>query len=753
MERHALNRIVASVSTCCWLVLLASGDARAARSLAEEIGRNEVRIYSRGLDLAVGLSVVDLALAERLELRGYRRVHHRPRTAGEFFWGFDNFWIFRLPEGRRPADLVQLELERPTGRIRRVLRPSASTGARVEARLRLPPRLIGESLVESRGRRVPVDLEALPEHVWRTVLAIEDSRFFDHGGVDPRSVARALLKNALAGQVTQGGSTITQQLVKMRDLSPRRTMGRKVSEAVRALALEAEYDKREILAAYLDSVYLGHVEGVAVYGIGAAASAYFSKPASRLALGEAALLAGMIQGPNRLTPVRHPERALTRQRTVLARMKELGWASAEAVSKARRAGLPRLRLSPPPPGLDRRVLAWLRELVESEAPKRSGEGRGFVVHTGLDPLLQRAAETAMADGLRSLRKKRSRLARAELSGALVALDATSGDVLAYVPGDPAHRDDLFDRARSARRQPGSAVKPFVLLEAFESCGEEVALDGSRRVLDRALELQVGSTLWRPGNNDGRFRGPVTVRRAMVDSLNVPLVRVARHCGFSAVADRFRRAGLPLPDDPPPAFVLGAVEISPLELASAYTVFSTLGDRVQPRLISRLQRPSGRTIHSPGVKRRRVSRPSSAFMVRDILKVAVEHGTARAAELKGAEVVGKTGTSSGRRDAWFVGSSGSVVTAVWIGIDSGESLGGGGGELAAPIWREFMARAVPARPPLRVGRPRRVVERWIEIETGLSVGGPRPGVERHLFRRGSEPQRRRPWRRAPLPIID
>jgi membrane peptidoglycan carboxypeptidase len=530
-------------------------------------------------------------------------------------------------------------------------------------------------------------------------------------------------------------------------------MGRKVSEAVRALALEAEFDKKDILAAYLDAVYLGHVGGVAVYGLGAGARAYFSKPLDELTLGESALLAGMIQGPNRLHPQRHRDRSLARQRSVLGRLEELGWASAEDADRAKRAGMPRLRISTPASRLDRRLLAWLRERIAEEAPRRSGDGKGFVVHTSLDPLLQRAAEEAVRSGLAKLRRHRPALKRLPLAAALVALDGRTGDVLAYVGGDPAREGDSFDRVREARRQPGSAVKPFVLLEAFETCGSGEPLDSSRRVLDRSVGISLPSGWWEPLNTDGRFRGPVTVRQATVESLNVPFVRIARYCGFEPTADRLRAAGLRVPKEAPPSFVLGSIEASPLELAAAYTVFSTLGDRLQPRVLTRLALPSGRAVHSQGLKRRRVVRPSTAYLVRDLLRQTVEHGTASSARISSREVIGKTGTSSDRRDAWFVGTSGSVVTAVWVGVDSGESLGSGGGRAAAPIWQEFMAAAVPARPDLRVGRPRRVVELWVDGETGLVVRGPRRGAERHLFRRGGEPPRRRVWRRTPVPVIE
>jgi penicillin-binding protein 1B len=678
-------------------------------------------------------------------------VRQRPEAAGEYFWGYETFWVYRrgLGSGRgalEPA-LLRLDLERRTSRVTAVTRVAADGSTRKVTVALLEPQILAEALDEERASRQPVELDRLPEHVWRAVLAIEDARFFAHEGVDPRSVARALLKNALAGRVTQGGSTITQQLVKMRDLTPKRTMGRKVSEAVRALALEAQYDKREILEAYLDAVYFGHVEGVAVHGIGAAARVYFSRRAEELDLGQAAVLAGMIQGPNRLQPHRHPQASRQRQLAVLDRLEKLDWAPVDAIARARRAGLPRVRLSPPRVQAARSLLAWIREEAERRAPRRLAAERGVVVHTTIDPFLQRVAEDAVREGLDALRRRDSRLARLPLSAALVALDGASGDVLATVGGDPAQRADSFDRVRRARRQPGSAVKPFVLLEAFEDCGRGRSLNPASLVRDEPVVLRLPGGDWRPANPDRSFRGPVTVRDALVDSLNVPFVRVARWCGFEATARRFGSLGLGLGASPPPSFVLGAVEAAPLELVTAYSVFATLGDRARPRLVARVGTPSGRRLGRQRSARSRVAGAESSFLVRDLMRQAVESGTAARAKLAEFEEWGKTGTSSDGRDAWFVGGTGSLVAAVWVGIDSGEALGLGGAGAAAPIWAELMARAAASRPETTEIRPPGVVERWVDPASGLRVPGPQGGARPYLVRRGHEPPRARPWRRA------
>jgi penicillin-binding protein 1B len=737
--------------------VLAQGGGSEGPTLADELGRNDVRVLSAPFPVHPGATVSAMALPERLERLGYTRVRDRPDRPGEYFWGHEVFWIYRrahrIGGDDYPAALFGLELDggRVTG-----FRSSDGEALWPDGRRQpwLEPEVLAESLTGDRARTVRVDLDALPEHAWRTVLAAEDHRFFDHAGLDWRGIARALLRNAQAGEVTQGGSTITQQLVKMRDLTPRRTVGRKASEAVRALALEAEYDKREILASDLDHVYYGHVGGLNVHGLGTAARAFFGKPVERLDLGESAVLAAMVQSPNRMAPDRHPERVLERQRWVLSRMEELGWASPDEVARERRRGLPRLDLSPPSPPAARRYLSWLRAVAEEEAPGRFEEGRGFVVQTAIDPLAQEWAERAVAEGLDRLRRERPALRRQPLSAALVALDTRTGAVLAYVGGDPDDRADRFDRARLARRQAGSAVKPLTLLQAFDDCGAREPLAPASRVLDEPVTLELPSGPWTPANSGRRSRGVVDVRESLVSSLNVPFVRIARWCGFDEVAATFREAGVGLPDEAPPAFVLGAVETTPLEMAGAFTVFANLGLAVRPVPALSLSRPGGRGIERLEARGERVAEPAAAWLVRDLMADAVRRGTGRPAAIPGVEAWGKTGSSSDLRDAWFVGGAGSVVAAVWVGIDDGSPLGLSGSQAAAPIWRAFVTPTVAARPPLDQQTPDDVVVRWVQDSTGRLVEHRRRGAHSELFDRDHLPPERRLLRPdPPLPVVE
>lgn len=750
--------IGSTVGTALAAWALALPSVSMAGTLEDELGRSESRIYAAPFLLAPGRSVWDYSLEARLERLDYHRVRgRRPTAPGEYFWGHDVFWIFRRAHRRGgedlPAELVGLRLGEGGEILGWRGDPDAAEGADDgELRAWLEPELLAESLTEDRAPRRLIDLDAVPEHVWRSVLAAEDARFFEHAGLDARSLARALLANARAGRVTQGGSTITQQLIKNRDLTSRRSLSRKASEAVRALALEAEYDKREILQTYLNQVYLGHVGGVAVHGLGTAARAYFAKPARRLTLPEAALLAAIIQGPNRLSPVRHADRVRQRRDWVLSRLEELGWATPEAAAAARREAIS-LRVQEPSPPIAPHFRAWVAALAEDAAPRRVAKGRGVVVESTLDPILQELAEDAVGTWLGELRRRHPSLRDAPLQAALVAVEPATGAVLAYVGGDPAGPRGGFDRARNARRQPGSAVKPLLLLEAFETCGGRDPLHPASRVADEPLRLDLPSGPWSPVNSDGRFHGVVSVREALRQSLNVPFVRIARWCGLGRTARRLRRAGLDVPRDPPPAFALGAVETSPLELAGAYTVFAQLGRAARPQAIERLERPGGRRLRRFADNGRRVSDPATAYLIRDLMLGAVRDGTARGAAADGLDVAAKTGTTSERRDAWLAGHAGGLVTVVWVGRDDDRPLDLTGSAAAAPLWKRFMESAVPARPPHPVDRPEGVVSLWVDPETGLLVRRGHRRATPELFSERARPPRDRFWRRdEPVPVV-
>jgi penicillin-binding protein 1B len=724
-----------------------------APPLESRLGRSEVRVWSAPYPLVRGVTVRGAGIPERLDRLGYTRVRRRPQAPGEYFWGEDKVWIYRHGhrwDGRDwPPRLICLELDPYRGEIQAVVSASRRPLVRPTDGAWLEPEVLAESLDGRRAPRIPLRLADMPERVWQPVLAAEDHRFFAHRGVDTRSLARAVLANLRLGGVAQGGSTLTQQLVKNRDLTPRRTVTRKVSEALRALDVDSAHSKQEILEVYLNHVYLGQVDGLAVHGFGAAALAFFGKPAETLQVQEAATLAGMIRSPNRLSPLRHPAEAKARRDQVLASMGQLGWLLPADVAAAQARPLGIRHVAPRPP-MAGSFIAWAAAVARRTAPERIARGRGVVLETTLDPLLQLEAERAVVLATARLRRDHRELRNAPLGVALVALDPSDGGVVAYVGSPPGSLPGGFDRVRQGKRQPGSLVKPLVLLEAFESCGGEPIYPASR-VADEPVQLALPGSVngkgavWEPVDADRRFLGVVSVREALRESRNVPFVRLARRCGFAATADRLREAGLAIPSPPPPSFVLGSVEATPLQVARAYTVFATPGDAMRPRPVSRVERPGGSRLDRIWPYRRRVVSPASAYLAIDLLRDAAALGTARAAAIPGLVVAAKTGTTSEQRDAWLAGHAGGLVTVVWVGRDDGRPLGLTGSEAAAPLWREFMRRAVPLRPPHRLERPPLVVDRYVDAETGLLVRSFNPRAMREVFREDVLPPRDRFWR--------
>ncbi|TNE86871.1 MAG: hypothetical protein EP330_19880 [Deltaproteobacteria bacterium] len=694
-----------------------------ASPLDEQPGRTQSRVYSAPYAFAEGRSVEDMRLLERLERLGYRRVRSRPTQEGEFFYGDDIVWIYRRGFRRDgvavPAELLGMRIERgrAVGSI-----DERGNERRFGADDALEPELLATSFDEARARMRPIDLSALPNHVWQPVLALEDHRFFEHVGVDGIAIARALFENVRGGEVSQGGSTITQQLVKNRDLSPKRTLDRKASEAVRALALEAEYSKEDILEAYLNTVYYGHVDGVAIYGLGAASQVYFSKPAHELSVDEAATLAAVLQGPNGLHPLRHPEACRERRDRALTRLEDLGWATPTEVrlAKARALGT---KASTPAREAGRGLLAALETQAREDAAQRLDKDLGVVIETSLDPLAQEAAEAALARRLRDYK---------DVQGAVVLVDAGNGAVRAYVGGDPAH-PDAFDRAGTALRQPGSTAKPFAMLEAVERCGDRGPLHLQSWLSDSPLSIDTPAGPWTPDNYDHKDHGATRLRDALVHSYNRPFARVGRLCGADAVGERMASAGLTMPEEVPQSVVLGTVETTPLALAGAYTAFVD-GKAHRPVLVTRIEKPGGGVLFRDGGESLAVATPTGARLVRSALADVVERGTATRAKTPGVSVVGKTGSTAA--DAWFAGQAEGLVAVVWLGKDDASKLGISGGKGAAPVAKELAPLAL-AWPAPQLPEPLFLVTREIDPDTGLRVGALGSG-EPELFRRGVVP---------------
>lgn len=575
----------------------------------------------------------------------------------------------------------------------------------------------------------PVKLDELPDHVIYAVLAAEDRRFLLHLGVSPEGIARAAVVNAQEGEVEQGGSTITQQLVKNIWLSHERSLIRKGREAVLALLVDLGHSKRDILQAYLNQIYLGTGDGLNYHGVGAAARHVFGKDVRDLTVSEAAILAGMIRSPGNNSPVRHPEVATQRREHVLRAMVEMG-ALDEAGFEA--------ALAEPVAGSGRslrvRRAAYFADAMRDEAERRFGIGRlgdrGYHLFTSLDLEEQAAAEEAVEATLRRLP------ARSRLQGALVTVDPRDGRVLAWVGGRD-YEESQFDRVRSAKRQAGSAFKPVVLAAALAT-GDYTP---STRLEDSPLRVEMAGRSWEPQNSDRSFRGRVTVRRTIEESLNVPTVRLAQEVGLGRVVETARELGIRSPMEELPSIALGAFEVSPLELASVYSTFAAGGVRPDLHGITAVADARGKPVSGEASEGEQVLDPKVAAQVTSILRGVVVSGTGRGAQgyRVAGSVAGKTGTSNEARDNWFAAYRPDRVTVVWVGHDEPQPTPLSGARAALPLWGSYARtgypRAAPASAPLPEGVETVVVCR----ESGLQPRAGCPVRIEETFVAGTAPK--------------
>ena len=550
----------------------------------------------------------------------------------------------------------------------------------------LEPEILSNDPSSKGGQREILSYDEIPPVMAHAILAIEDRRFFEHSGVDFKGVGRALLRNTVDEQMGQGGSTITQQLVKNTYLSPEKTVQRKYAEAMLAVALERRLSKNDIFALYCNEIYLGQRGAVAVRGVQEAAKIYFGKELKDLTLSEAATLAGMIQSPAHYSPVRHPDEARARRNIVLAAMQQNGWITAEQTATASAEPIVVSAV-----GVDNSLAPYFVDYVNRLAESQfETSGTTQRIYTTIDLELQQAAEKALKrqlDQLDALYANRGLKPQA----ALVALDPHTGDVLAMVGGRN-YAESQLNRATDALRQPGSTFKPFVYAAAIEDGMSPVQLfmDAPREfVYDR-------NRTYRPANYGGGYSmGEVTMRTGLVKSLNVVTVDVALQTGLARTANLAARFGLPKPERYP-AMALGTEEVTPLQLASAYAAFVNDGRRVDAKVITNVGEPPA--AHARETVMDQVVSPTTAYMITNMLAAVIERGTARKARgaVPGTAIAGKTGTS---RDGWFVGYSPNLVCAVWIGFDDNKQLGLTGAEAALPAWVDFMNAAIAVRPDL------------------------------------------------------
>ena len=582
-------------------------------------------------------------------------------------------------------------------------------------------------------KREPVPLEAMPRFLKAALVATEDRKFYKHSGVDLKGIARAIIKDIKAGEFVEGASTITQQLSKTLFLTPRKTLVRKIKEAILAFQLERRYTKDEILELYFNQVYFGS----GAYGVQSAAKIFFGKPVEDLSLAECALVAGMPKSPSRYSPLVNPDLAIKRRNIVLKQMRDTNIISEPAYQQALKDQLytkgRRFMQSKAP-----YFVEYVKKILENELGSTRLYKGGLSVYTTLDFRLQLAAENAVSDGLTGLtdRMQQTQIVNFNPQGALISLDLSSGGILVMVGGKDFYAN-RFNRATMALRQPGSAFKPFVYAYAIEQGYAQ-----NKKILDAPVVYkgaQDGQD-WKPENFSLDYKGEMTLRRALAISQNIPAVRLLEMLGPYAVAQFAHQLGIKSPLASDLSLALGASEVTLLNLTSAYSAFPNKGEKIKPFGVLEVVDRQGRVIWRAKPQKRLVMSRAGAAIVTNMLEGVIKEGTGSRARVLGRAVAGKTGTSNDYKDALFIGFSPAVITGVWVGRDQGGSLGQKetGARAALPIWIDFMSAAIQKESHQYFDIPDDVSQIRMDPDTGFAQPQDSKQAVVALFKKGTEP---------------
>lgn len=593
--------------------------------------------------------------------------------------------------------------------------------------------LLSELFLE---KRMPVPIDRMPSSLKKAIIVTEDRQFYSHSGIDLKGILRAIVKDIMAGQFVEGASTITQQLAKTLFLTPEKTLGRKIKEALLAIQLERRYTKDELLALYLNQIYLGS----GAYGVEAAARLYFGVPASRMTLAQCALIAGLPQAPSRFSPLVHPDLARKRRNLVLTIMRNQGIISEaqhrQAIAEPLVAGPPESTHGSAP-----YFMQYIKPALEAAVGPSLLYKGGLTVHTTLSHRFQQAAEQAVKKGLAVLYQRISKgnATRVPPQGALVALDVRTGGILAMVGGRD-FSESPFNRAVDARRQPGSAFKPIVYALAIAR-----GFTQASPVLDAPVVFKgaADNRDWQPENYSGHYLGEMTLRRALALSKNIPAVRLAERLGPSDLVQFAHKMGIQSPLSPNLSLALGTAGINLLELTAAMSVFPQGGNHIVPFGVAEILDREGEVIwRARPVVRPALTAVQAAIMV-DMLQGVVREGTGKRARRLNMPVAGKTGTTNDFKDALFVGFSPSTACGVWVGMDDASPLGDKetGARAALPIWIDVMATTRPESTPLYFDIPDGTTKIFMDPVTGRRVDENEKNAVRALFARGTEPAKK------------
>jgi len=702
------------------------------------------KVFSDTTLLYPGQRVNKNLFYEKLRNLDYKTVGHTPHRKGDMHLSptIVNLFLHDFTSSSEHREGVPVRIEFSGNLITSIVRTDTSEPMPI---LELEPEEIALFFGPERERRQIVSIRHVPRHLIHAVLAAEDTRFYSHYGIDPIGILRAVYTNLRHGAIRQGGSTITQQLAKNYFLTPERTLKRKIKEALISLIMEMMYGKDDILEIYLNEIYLGQKGPDSINGIGEASNFYFGKPVDDLSLAEAAAMAGLIKGPNRYSPYINLERCRKRRNQVLESMHKNGWIDDDQLAfcldePLNPAGT-HVHLKKAPYFID-----YLSQQLTTLYSKKDLAGLGLSVYTTLDTQVQQAAENALKRGLARLERSIPPLKRNSpetgLQGAVVVIQPKTGYVLAMVGGRRYH-DSQFNRVTQARRQPGSAFKPFVYLTALDMFAPASIFSNS------PTTYTVDGKPWHPENFEPNAEPEVRMRTALKNSYNLATVDLAMQTGLDNIVDTAQTFHFTTPLKPYPSVSLGAFEVIPIELARAYCPFAA--DGFQPYLLSlkNVTDENGTVLNRRHMNIERLISPAKAFIMSSMLRSVVEDGTARSLKDRGISfpAAGKTGTTNQYRDAWFVGYTPDILALVWVGFDNGDPIHATGATAALPIWADLM-NAIPQHVSGGWFRmPPGVVKKTVCCESGKpAVANGCPDTMEEFFLEGHVPQTECPLHR-------
>lgn len=690
------------------------------------------RVYARPLELYVGATVGKDQLRHELQVLGYRKAA-QPRNSAQWSEKNGRFTVytraFRFWDKAQQAQKVSIRIS--NGQVTHI---QTADSARELDLFRLEPAEIGSIYPSHNEDRILVGYQEIPQHLINGLLAVEDKRFFEHAGVDPKGIARAVWANIRAGKTVQGGSTLTQQLVKNFILTPERSLKRKLNEAWMALIVEAKYDKEEILEAYANEIFLGQDGARAIHGFGLASYHYFNRPLRELRLHEAALLVGLVKGASYYNPRKHPERAKKRRNLVLQAMADQGfieqsdvkWASALALGVTQIKGSKGHRY---PAFID-----LVRRQLRQDYREEDLTSEGLRIFSTLDPWDQHIATKTLEKQLPYLEKSK-KLPGNRLQAALVVSSPQNGEVLALL-GSRVGKGGGFNRALDAVRPIGSLAKPAVYLTALQR-PEQYSLSSFLR--DEAVTLrQADGSAWTPQNFDRKVHGKVMLYDALAKSLNLATVNLGMELGVKNVSQTMRNLGVSSKINNYPSTLLGAVSLSPFEVTQMYQTLAAEGFKSPLRAIREVLDAYDEPLHRYPLVVTRVAKQGSVYLLSYALVHTTQSGTAKSLKywLPETQVAGKTGTTNDLRDSWFAGYSGDRVAVAWIGRDDNKPTGLTGSSGALTLWGRYMRdRHTQA---LALVPPADIKDYWVELDTGALAAESCKNVARFPYVAGYKP---------------